>query len=1036
MECFDRRRGSVREGRALLGWLAPLLLVLAAGGCGGAAGDALVGDAGSGGADVRLPDAPGGADAVRPDGGGKADGDQPDEDVGRPACRSDADCAPFEDGDRCNGTLRCVDGLCQLDPASPVTCDTSGDTACRVTVCEAATGVCVARDRDDGTDCDDGDACTTGAACAAGVCAGGAPACDDGAPCTTDSCDPATGACAHEDVACGDGDPCTTDSCDPATGSCRHDPVVCPDDDPGDCSVPTCVPPGGACVAAPAAEGSACEDGDPCTGGDVCDGQGGCQPGTGDGCDDGDACTVDTCEVGACAHASIECADGVECTVDGCDSATGKCVHDHGPCPTGELCGNRVDDDGDTLIDCADVRDCADAPFCTRPCGPDGLEPDDTPEDATALVPDAAWSVLTAESGDDDWFAFPVCAGGTVRVTATFERAFGDVDLYLVLADGTTVAAGTYSGDDERLEWTSTVDGTLWLQVRMASTDACNEYALSIAFDDQPCIPPEDCFDGADNDGDGAADCADPDCSGAVTVAGACTNRADLRIAGTVDVTTLGPACIVDAACLADIACNSACIQEATGLSAACAGCGGALAGCVVASCTLPCLDPGAPDCESCILAECYDDYVACFGLLHCHFEYDCANEMDDDGDSLGDCEDPDCADAWECGPQPEVCVGGEDEDWDDATDCEDADCLADAACLPPAPETDCADARDDDGDGLTDCEDADCDAAPACAPAASETACDDGRDEDEDGATDCDDGDCAADPLCAGREDCFNRADDDGDGLTDCVDPDCSGTVAVQGACTNPIDLRLVAGVSFELMGRACILDQGCLGDVACNTACIRTRSRVSADCAACGGQLAACAYDRCVLACLDSGSAECATCLQTECYPGYVDCFGLLHCAFETRCYGGENDDEDGLVDCADPDCAGHVHCAACPDDSWEPDDGPERANVFSTNNSIGGLRAVGRDEDWGAVEVCAGGLLTATAEFDPAAGRLELAIVGADGTVEAAGVPVASGRRAQWTATRGGVVFVRVGSPDADTCLAYNLRLMLDSAGCAGR
>jgi len=277
---------------------------------------------------------------------------------------------------------------------------------------------------------------------------------------------------------------------------------------------------------------------------------------------------------------------------------------------------------------------------------------------------------------------------------------------------------------------------------------------------------------------------------------------------------------------------------------------------------------------------------------------------------------------------------------------------------------------------------------------------------------------------------------DTDGDGLADCVDPDCSGTVAVQGACTDPVDLRLAAGVSFELMGRACILDQGCLGDVACNTACIQTRSRVSADCAACGGQLAACAYDRCVLACVDTGSADCATCLETECYPGYVDCFGTLRCAFETRCSGGETDDEDELVDCADPDCAGNVRCAACPDDSWEPDDSPERANGFSPNIFIGGLKAVGRDEDWIAVEVCAGGLLTATAALDPAAGRLELAILSADGTVEAAGVPVADGRRVQWTATRDGLVFLRAGSPDPDACLAYELTIMLDPAGCTAR
>ena len=52
---------------------------------------------------------------------------------------------------------------------------------------------------------------------------------------------------------------------------------------------------------------------------------------------------------------------------------------------------------------------------------------------------------------------------------------------------------------------------------------------------------------------------------------------------------------------------------------------------------------------------------------------------------------------------------------------------------------------------------------------------CDDGEDNDGDGLVDCDDPDCADDPNCQGDdEDCNDGVDNDGDGLVDCDDPDC----------------------------------------------------------------------------------------------------------------------------------------------------------------------------------------------------------------------------------------------------------------------
>lgn len=152
----------------------------------------------------------------------------------------------------------------------------------------------------------------------------------------------------------------------------------------------------------------------------------------------------------------------------------------------------------------------------------------------------------------------------------------------------------------------------------------------------------------------------------------------------------------------------------------------------------------------------------------------DCFNGIDDDGDRLTDCDDPDCAEV--CRPEPEDCFNGRDDDRDGLTDCEDFDCAA--FCREPE---DCFNGRDDDGNGLVDCED------PFCADVCRPEDCFNGRDDDRDGATDCEDIDCA--DVC--REDCGNGVDDDGDRRVDCDDPDCDGSdlCRVELDCVNGID-------------------------------------------------------------------------------------------------------------------------------------------------------------------------------------------------------------------------------------------------------
>jgi len=83
-----------------------------------------------------------------------------------------------------------------------------------------------------------------------------------------------------------------------------------------------------------------------------------------------------------------------------------------------------------------------------------------------------------------------------------------------------------------------------------------------------------------------------------------------------------------------------------------------------------------------------------------------CDDEVDNDEDSLVDCEDPDCS-----GPGcQEVCDDVMDNDGDSFADCADTDC-------PACPEI-CTNGLDDNRNDLVDCDDSDCATDAACTEA------------------------------------------------------------------------------------------------------------------------------------------------------------------------------------------------------------------------------------------------------------------------------------------------------------------------------
>ncbi len=329
-------------------------------------------------------------------------------------CTGDADCVKYDDGNLCNGLVKCINQECVADPTSAVDCSNMPEVACKSVSCDPQDGQCKYKNLENGKPCSDGNACTKDETCTAGTCLGTTVNCNDGNPCTTDSCDPATGCTktsAPDGTSCNDGDLCTKDDgckqgvctgeplpdCSGCTsdvecqqfedgnlcnglvkcisGQCKNDPtsiVMCPGTD-NPCKTNACNPSTGECENKLALNGTACNDANACTKDDYC--SAGACVGLPVACNDNNACTQDSCDPATgCVNAPKEgnCGDGDPCTInDKC--VNGACVGDPDPtcnCNTDEDCV----DDGDLcngVMSCINKRcvvkegsvvDCADVP--------------------------------------------------------------------------------------------------------------------------------------------------------------------------------------------------------------------------------------------------------------------------------------------------------------------------------------------------------------------------------------------------------------------------------------------------------------------------------------------------------------------------------------------------------------------------------------------------------------------------------------------------------------------------------------------------
>ncbi len=419
-------------------------------------------------------------------------------------CQKDTDCKAYDDGDLCNGSLYCdiSSGLCEINPATIVSCTGDGEGPCKPDACDPKDGACKPTALPDDVTCDSDDFACTLERCKAGAC----ELVGQGCLCWED------GDCGafEDDDLCNGKLYCNMAGAPPY---CTVNPatvVTCPDPAPVGCLGSACDPKLGVCADKPINAGGDCNDANACTEGDVCDAEGfckgkpkdaaacddgnvcttdACDPGSGcthtpldsspgslAPCDDGDACTADdACAAGACKGSEpLTCDDGDPCTTDSCDKAKG-CVtapaaagvacNDGDACATGDACdGKGACAPGKTLKNCDDGKVCTVDGCTSGNCTNTNMKAGTTCSDGDACTGNDACDAAGACKG-----VGLECDDAKVCTTDTCDKAKGCVY--------TPVAAGKPCEDGNACTIGDSCD----------STGACKAGAPKLCADENVC---------------------------------------------------------------------------------------------------------------------------------------------------------------------------------------------------------------------------------------------------------------------------------------------------------------------------------------------------------------------------------------------------------------------------------------------------------------------------------------------------------------------------------------------------------------------
>ncbi len=541
-------------------------------------------------------------------------------------------------------------------------------------------------------------------------------------------------------------------------------------------------------------------------------------------------------------------------------------------------CFDAKDNDLDEAVDCAD-DDCAASPNCLDP-----YENNDDADSAYDLgnTPTSTAGANIYPAADADWFAFSLPGPGYLDLAAAPGQ---ELDLVLGLADGSgslldqVDAVG--AGESETISFTVYESGTFHAAIH-GFADSAGDFELAIGFVAVPGNESE-CLDGNDDDLDGLVDCNDPDC-----LAAAACGAGD---------TCLQPLLINDGAPVGPemegqiLTYEGSTVGYGNELMGSCSSKSGHAPDAVWLISVSETVQVGV----SVLFSD--DKWPAIYLLQEgCEAELACdATSTSQAGLSL----------QLSAGEYTLIVDGA----WDNAA----ADYELSVAFEALLTEDDCGDGVDNDLDGLTDCCDDECAGTPGCLV---EITCGNGIDDDCDGAADCFDQDCAQASACLGHT-CANAlmvADaplgeaDSGlevisSGHTGPKEADYSAWCAAASSGSPDevwsFELQVPMFVSVEVQN-AIVEAPVMFGYV---DSCFPWNSEFCDQ-----GQSGALSY----LELLDPGVYYFILDSNGEGgYPYEIQWKFIAVSSAEIFCQNGQDDDDDGLSDCFDPDCVAEPAC-----------------------------------------------------------------------------------------------------------------------------
>lgn len=646
-------------------------------------------------------------------------------------CTSDSQCLP---GQFCDVDRELCMGTPTPDPDTSIK-DGAGDSTVDGADAEVPPQGCTST-----PDCwafEDGNLCNGFMMCAAGKCV----------------LNPAT------IVTCPAGTPCEPNVCNPDSGYCEATVV------PG-------------CADTPCQTAAECPSAGPCQVGVCVANKCGVAPLN---CDDGDECTDDYCDQGCrnVPNFNDVCVEPPECEFSyQCTSTSnslcgyqqcidGKCVEVS--TPSVEVCNDGQDNDCDGGIDCDDA-DCDGA----LACGSCATTPVSLKCNAWTSV-SGLWSgaginkygCFNQQMGAQEMaFSFELPYAATVKVSARAEPE----DAFLFVLEGSCTGEScidvAQAASAKELPVDVAANTPIYLVLDHPTAPAVYEAEVFVE-----CPQQEICQDFFDNDGDGAVDCADSDCTNIApceAVETKCNDGIDNDGDGAYDCEDSNcPPCSTPEVC------NDGVDNDGDGATdCEDSDCSDA-PGCGMGQCTalLSLLCNGAPTglglSGSTNAVSQYDCVPGAFNGSEVAFEYKAQSsglvtwlvEADwDSSDTFAfvlaqSCDGSQCLSSDQIfgggklqfeavqgqtyylvvdgpngspyvygseliceGSQTENCFDGLDNDGDGDADCVDEDCNGVGACQ--SFETNCIDGFDNDGDGQTDCQEPWCqDNVPACGP-------------------------------------------------------------------------------------------------------------------------------------------------------------------------------------------------------------------------------------------------------------------------------------------------------------------------------